>query len=370
MKILIGGDVCPINSNESLFSLGNENVFGEFQQLFHDADISIINLEVPLTYSENKILKSGANLKGKPSSIKCFKSAGVNVLSIANNHLGDYGVEGVLDTLLLAKNIGLKTVGAGKNIKEAKETLFIKEKNKNIAILSFSDIEFGMATKDNAGANPLDLKSLTLKLLEVKNKVDYCIVLLHEGKEHYEYPSPELQSTCRFICDLGADLVVCQHSHIIGAVEKYKKSNIVYGQGNLLFDYDNRKSDSWTNGFLISLDISKKDTDIELIPFKQTFPGIGKLNNLDREIFKKKMELMSQNVLDENFIENSWLDFIKKYEKTYYSIFRGHNRIQRKIFSYMPFVNWFYKKQEKAILLNVIRSRVHREVIIDLLKIK
>lgn len=367
MKILIGGDVCPINSNELLFSSQSKNVFGSFQELFEDADISIINLEVPLTSSDIKIMKSGGNIKGKPESIMGLQRAGIDVISLANNHLGDYGEKGVLDTLELLKRVGIQTVGAGKNINEAKEILAITRQEKRVAILSFSDIEFGIATKETPGANPLDLKTLTLQLIEIKDKFDFCIVLLHEGKEHYEYPSPRLQELCRFICDLGADLVICQHSHISGAFEKYNSSNIVYGQGNLLFDYENRKSHSWVNGYLISVDISKAENNIELIPFKQTFPGIITLNKDEEMIFREKMEFLSQQVLDEEFIKENWINFIQRYEKTYYSIFRGHNAIQRKIFSYIPFHNWFYNKKQKAFLLNIIRSRVHREVLIDLL---
>ena len=66
-----------------------------------------------------------------------------------------------------------------------------------------------------------------------------CNSIINGGKEHYRYPSPDLQKICRKFIDKGADLVVCQHSHCIGCEEKYNHGTIVYGQWNFLFDRSN-----------------------------------------------------------------------------------------------------------------------------------
>ncbi len=367
MKIIIGGDVCPINSNRSLFTRDNDKLFGDLQHVFDSADLSIVNLEVPLTERETKIIKSGANIKGTTDAAATLKKSGIKAVSLANNHIGDYGDGGVTDTLDNCKKAGLEYFGAGKNLSDAGKPYIFKGEL-TIGLLSYSDIEFGIAKADKAGANPLDLKQLTLDILKLKQEIDYCIVILHEGKEHYPYPSPELQKIARFICELGADMVVCQHSHISGAWEKYKNSDIIYGQGNLLFDYANRKSPSWTNGYLISIELSETEKKVKLIPFKQTFPGITPLNPAETKLFDEHMEVLSANTSDPAFIAANWTEFIQRFEKTYFSTFRGHGRIQRKVFSYLPFVKIFYPSRKKAMLLNVIRSRVHREVIIDLLE--
>ena len=367
MKIIIGGDVCPINSNSSLFHKDNDILFGDLQQFFNSADISIVNLEVPLTDKSTKIIKSGENIKGAPQAASALKNSGIKAVSLANNHMGDYGEGGVIDTLKHCKSAELDCFGAGENLSEASKPYIFKGEL-TIGALSYSDIEFGIAKPGKAGANPLDLKQLTLDVLKVKSETDYCIVILHEGKEHYPYPSPELQKICHFICELGADLVVCQHSHISGAWEKFKDSDIIYGQGNLLFDYANRKSDSWTNGYLISVELSETTKDVQLIPFKQTFPGIEPLNAEETKLFDERMGSLSKNTCNPDFIVANWSQFIQRFEKTYFSTFRGHGRIQRKVFSYLPFIKYIYPSKKKAMLLNVIRSRVHREVIIDLLE--
>ncbi|MBV7269249.1 CapA family protein [Winogradskyella luteola] len=367
MKIIIGGDVCPINTNENHFN-GNSEVFCDLQNEFNESDLNIINLEVPLTDSSKKILKSGPNIKGAVSAAKSINTSKVHLVSLANNHIGDFSEEGVIDTLEVCESNNIKTVGAGVNLKTAKQP-FISETSKKVAVISMSDTEFGIANDNEAGANPLDLCELTLQLLEIKNKVDYTIVILHEGKEHYKYPSPDLQKICRYICDVGADLVICQHSHICGAWERYKKSNIFYGQGNLMFDYANRNSDNWKLGFLIKVKLlDNGDININQIPFKQTFPGIRRLDKEEEKLFRQQSIEMQKNVLDANFISTSWDNFIKKYRSLYYSVFRGHNKIIRKINSYIPISNLFYSPMKKAILLNAIRSRVHREVVISILE--
>lgn len=366
MKILIGGDVSPINSNKYYFK-ENSEVFGELQREFEESDLNIVNLEVPLTNSSTKILKSGPNIKAPPFAAKTLKDSKVHLLSLANNHIGDFSKKGVLDTLKICKEHNINIVGAGLNINEAKKPVIIKSE-KRIGVMSMSDTEFGIAKHNKPGANPLDICETTLQLLELKNKVDYCIVILHDGKEHYEYPSPNLQKICRYLCDIGADLVVCQHSHICGAWEIYKTANIFYGQGNVMFDYANRNSESWKTGFLIQIELSNQNVTIKQIPFKQTFPGIRKLNEQEEKTFFRRAEEMKKNVLDENFIKSSWLIFIKEYENLYYSIFRGYNRILRKLNSFLLISKFYYTRKDKAILLNIFRSRVHREIVTDILE--
>ena len=136
-----------------------------------------------------------------------------------------------------------------------------------------------------------------------------------------------------------------------------------------MFDFDKRKSKSWNNGFLIQIELNKnKLISIKQIPYVQSFPGIKKLDQIKEKEFYIKSEEMQKNVLDPEFIDTSWKQFIKKYKTTYYSIFRGHNRILRKINYFISFSNLFYSKINKAFLLNIFRSRVHREIVIDILK--
>src|SRR5690606_27860319 len=86
----------------------------------------------------------------------------------------------------------------------------------------------------------------------------------HGGIEHYEYPSPRLQRVCRSMVRHGADLVLCQHSHLIGTVEKYRGGEILYGQGNAIYGY-RPGNHAWNTGLLVSVNLSRTGMPAEAI---------------------------------------------------------------------------------------------------------
>jgi len=126
--------------------------------------------------------------------------------------------------------MGWSRKGPGRSCKP----LLVEQDGKKIGIYACAETEFSIAEDNRAGANPFDpLESLD-HIADLKSKCDFVIVLYHGGKELYRFPSPYLRKVCRKIVEKGADLVICQHSHCIGAFENYHDSVIVYGQGNFL----------------------------------------------------------------------------------------------------------------------------------------
>lgn len=103
-----------------------------------------------------------------------------------------------------------------------------------------------------------------------KKDFDYLIVLLHGGNENFPYPSPQLKKTCHFLVDIGANAVVVQNTHCPGSYERYKNAYIVYGQGNLIFDFPNR-GEEWYKDFLVKLTICENlSGEIEFVPYVQS----------------------------------------------------------------------------------------------------
>lgn len=126
MKILIAGDFVPQDRVVSLFSQGKfGTVFDEVKQYTDEADYSIVNLEAPIVVSDNcePISKIGPNLKTNTNAISAIKYSGFNAVSLANNHLRDYGDWGVNDTLFHLKKEGVDFVGAGLDLMESCITL-------------------------------------------------------------------------------------------------------------------------------------------------------------------------------------------------------------------------------------------------------
>lgn len=100
---------------------------------------------------------------------------------------------------------------------------------------------------------------------ECRRNCDYLIVLYHSGLEHYQYPSPKLQRRCRKMVEKGANFVVCQHSHCIGAHERYLNGDILYGQGNTLF-YRQGKNDMWNTAMVVRIVLGENNCVVEYIP--------------------------------------------------------------------------------------------------------
>ena len=239
MSILIAGDLVPTDSNTVFFNEKKiDHLIGkELLHLFNSCDLCVCNLEVPLTEHFTPIKKAGPNLVAHEESINGIKAMGINLVSLANNHIMDQGEQGLNNSIRVLNDAKIKHIGGGVNIAEARKPFIDRQNGKTIGFYACAEHEFSIASNFRAGANPVEILSNVMDIRQLKDETDYVIVLYHGGKEHYPYPSPVLQKNCRTLIDAGANLVICQHSHCIGCEERYKSGTIIYGQGNFIFDY-------------------------------------------------------------------------------------------------------------------------------------
>ena len=132
----------------------------------------------------------------------------------------------------------------GENLSKAREPYIRTIDDVRLGVYCCTEHEYSIATNTQAGANPYDPLFSFDDVRELKKACDYVIVLYHGGKEHYRYPSPLLQKVFHKFAEVGADLVIAQHTHCIGCMEKYGGSTLVYGQQGIL-PFDHSKSDYW-----------------------------------------------------------------------------------------------------------------------------
>ena len=157
LKIVIGGDTVPTESNEMYLKSGQANiVFNDVKHIFSSADIAVVNLECPLTTHDKSIKKFGLCLKANPYSIDGLLSMGISVFSLANNHIMDYGPQGLADTLSLIADKDALSVGAGKNLESARKVLTIRKNGYQVSLISVAEHELSIAQDDYPGANPFD----------------------------------------------------------------------------------------------------------------------------------------------------------------------------------------------------------------------
>lgn len=373
-RVIIGGDFVPTESNYALFKEEDvDSLVGEkIWSLLNKADFTAFNLEVPLTNQAHPIEKCGPNLIAPIYTIKGLRAINPHFFGIANNHILDQGEEGLKSTVDVLDRVSISHAGAGKNLTEA-ERPFLKEiKGIMVGIYCCAEHEFSIATESTCGANPFDpLESLD-HVAKLKKQTDYVIVLYHGGKEHYRYPSPQLQKTCRKLIDKGADLVVCQHSHCIGAAEEWNGGTIVYGQGNFLFDHND--SEFWQTGLLIEVVLKKEaertNAAIKYIPLRKNHEKVRMAEGSDAEQIKRKFKSRSDEIKDPAKVQEEYDLFARTMLHDYLFnisgkkslLFRALNKASGYKLTEKVIRNQFDLNTKEA-LLDYIDCEAHRELL-------
>ena len=250
ISLLFSGDFAPCRRYESIVLSKRAKIFGDLQNNIVDADISFLNLELPLTLKGKPIKKTGSNFNAHPDCIKAVKDAGFDIVGLANNHIMDFGSEGLEQTILACKGSGLNICGAGKNLKEAQQTTIIESCGLKVAYIAVTEHEFSIASEDRAGAAPLDLVDNTLKIESVRNKVDLIFVSIHGGNEYFPFPRPNLKKLSRFLISRGA-----RYDVLIEGIDIFEDFLVISERYNGL----NRiKIKSWDNSINYYIDFNSE----------------------------------------------------------------------------------------------------------------
>lgn len=277
----------------------------------------ILNLEGSLSKSPIKIKKRGPNLYHSEVTIEVLKQLNVIGVCLSNNHLMDYDVEGLTETLRVLDENNIKHCGAGNNLEEALKPMEFEFDNKKIKIYNYGwDVEETVyATNDKPGCSP-KVDKYILKNEKKSGNADLVIKIFHWGFEYNIYPMPIDIKLAHNMIDNGTDLIIGHHPHVIQAKEEYKGKNIYYSLGNFYFS-------SRRENFL-----KKKFTGN--IGDKCSY-GLGVVYNIEnekieREIFiyynkdTKYSEIIDiRKNIDELFTDISNIDY---YSKQYYKLIK------------------------------------------------
>ena len=313
MNLIIAGDFCPIGRAISYLNSSVSFVDPKIIDLIQRSNISIVNLECPIVNNEcYPIDKCGPNLKSDSRALEFLSRIGFKSVTLANNHLNDYGSEGILQTINSIEKNGLLYVGAGLNLSDAERTLYINSPEGVVSIINCCEHEFSIATDDAPGSNPLSLTNQYYRIKEARELSDYVILIVHGGPEHYQLPTPRMQDWYRFFIDCGADAVVNHHQHCISGVESYKGHPIIYGIGNFCFDSNAYREDKWNYGLLASLNIINKKINFDLIPFKQfsNNPHISLLTDDELLKIKAEIEHLSLIIADRTRLNDAYKSYL------------------------------------------------------------
>lgn len=138
---------------------------------------------------------SDYNISNLESTIlPILKKLSLNILTLANNHILDYGIMGLIDTHNVLEKNNIVHVGTGENLYQAKKPYSIKKNDINKAILNYAENEWSSASEISWGASPFDIIANSKQKKKIKKAVDFVFVVVHFGNEYYRYPSPRVNS--------------------------------------------------------------------------------------------------------------------------------------------------------------------------------
>jgi len=313
VSLMICGDTVPTRSNFPEFSAGDRAAYvsDALWEKIAAADFRFYNLEVPLCDTERPIVKCGPNLMAPVAAAAGIRALRPDLIGLANNHTLDQDVQGLFQTFQTLSAHGIPFIGAGRNVREAAEPYIFQKDGLRIGIYNCAEHEFTIATEDSPGANPFDPLESPDHIRALKARCDYAVVIYHGLKEHYRYPSPNVQRLCRKMIDWGADLVVCQHSHCAGCQERYRDGVIVYGQGNFIFDH--KDNEFWQTGLLVRASFGEK-LEVEYIPICRENKGVG----IGPPQILREFEARSAQILEPGFVKETYEAFALSMIREYY----------------------------------------------------
>ncbi len=241
--------------------------FARVRDVTTKADLFVVNLECPFTSKGEKIAKN-FNFRARPELVAALASGGVDVVSLANNHLMDYGPEGLFDTLATLDQHRIVHFGAARNLAAARTPAIVDVKGIKVAFLGYFFLGDRNIEPKEVIASPdapgvagefSDLAALSAMVKAdvraAKKKADLVIPFFHWGREGRAEPEPYQTALAKVAIDSGAAAVIGSHPHVLQPIDRSKGAPIVYSLGNFVFGGNWDPKDKRTA--LVELTVSK-----------------------------------------------------------------------------------------------------------------
>ena len=251
----------------------------EVLDFFHSAGHTCANVEGALIDAADDGSRGVFFHSMNPAATRVLQKIGADIWSIGNNHTMDAGRDGVISTRKIASQLGCRTFGAGLNVVEASEPVYLQEAG-GIGMFGVSYMaECIPATATQAGIFRWDdMDRIAQRIAEVKSRCRWCIVVAHGGEEFTSLPSPYTRERYLKYLQLGADVVVGHHPHVPENYELFEDGKaIFYSLGNFIFDTDYQRVHLYTDlGVLLKLNFTEDAMDFEAMGI-QILRGCGQI---------------------------------------------------------------------------------------------
>lgn len=267
VTILFGGDLTFAYRFEQAVGTNVDYTFSEWHTI-GKYDYMMVNLENPITFSDDSVKKPFV-FRMHPRYLHSLKSAGISIMNCANNHIGDFGAEGIKETLDWLDSAGIYHVGAGRTAQEARQPLILEHQGITIGFLGYGSNGIHIAKKDAPGTFPPQEDLMVADIRALRPQVDFLVVNIHWGNEKEITPTPEQKKLGHALIDAGADIIVGHHPHVLQKIEEYKHGLICYSLGNFIFGGNAFSANSETIVLKVVLNVSSWHYTVEPVNIVQ-----------------------------------------------------------------------------------------------------
>ena len=293
-RVLVASDWAPIRAFDPIVRADPESIYGDLLPVLRRADVRIVNCECALTSAATPAWKSGAVFKGEPAHVKGLTAVPFDVACLANNHVLDYGVAGLRESLRVLHRHGIKTVGAGLTGEQAYAPLTLAVNGQAIHVVNISEGEDLTASQGGPGVFGWDIPRAAALIGRLKTRGGVVIAIAHCGLEYVPHPPPYVVSAFRAMADAGADCVIGHHPHVPQGIERWRGRPIFYSLGNFAF-YQPTTLLHRKIGFCVSLNCAGgRIAGVELHPYRITDAGLRVLETKEEASFHRSLARISR----------------------------------------------------------------------------
>ncbi len=314
-EIIIASDWAPIRDFAPVIARDPETIYGDLLDDLRRADLRITNLECPLATRGRPACKSGSVLRGRSADARGLSAVPFEAVTLANNHVFDYGIAGFRETCRGLRAHGIRATGAGMTGKEACRPLRLKVKGLRLAVVNFSEAEDLTAATAGPGVRGWEIDAIVQQVRAERQRSDFILAVGHCGLEYIPFPPPYVARAFERIAEAGADLVIGHHPHVPQGVQIHRRTPICYSLGNFVF-YQETDLAYRKIGYLVRAGIARGSlARIEIIPYEIAAGGLRRLRGRRRAHFFTMLARVSRPLQRREGAEQAWRGFLRYYGK-------------------------------------------------------
>jgi hypothetical protein len=335
------GDIClSLDVINIVRRHGEEFLFERVYQLFEGLDLVIGNLESCITEEGSPEPPVRPPLHTPRDVAQALRLSGIDVFSLANNHVMDFGPSGLRSTIEYLDEGGFFHFGAGMTRSEAEAPLHIEVGGRKLALLGACDVTACWASDNRPGVAPLSERRLLNRVAQARETADIVIVVLHADLEFVSYPAPWRQRLSRRLIQNGAALVIQHHPHVCQGIERYMGGLIAYSLGNHVFQVNENEYQAGCTGtadsMLLEVDVAGPQCEPTLSPATHMFsidPSHRPVPCDPATVQQRcqEIERLSEQLLDPRIVRSVWRNTC--WQQVHGAVLGGYYTMRREGFS-------------------------------------